>query len=163
MSKLLDIFEKCNCDEKERKEGVCKKCGLPIAKGASDFMGKGRNGKKCACDCKDKKDMKESKFEKYLVEEKLIEEANIILEKLGSLDAVDASELGVPANTPITFSSLENAFKKYKGNAESFINKVKAKFQGISPKELEVLKNAISLPTGTQGDEWGRNPKRADN
>lgn len=148
MSKFLTILEKCNCDKEECKAGVCKKCGLPIAKSATDFMGKGRNGKKCACDCKDKDDVKkESKFEQYIIETELIKEVDVIFEKFGSLDAMDADELGLPANTPLNFSTVEKAFKKFKGNADEFLKKLKSKLQGLTPEELDRIKMTISVPT----------------
>lgn len=116
---------KCKCG------GKCKKKDCPC-----------KQGKPCNC-------MKESKFEQYLLEsEQLHEEVNQILEKLGSLDAMDASELGLPANTPINASMIGNAYKKLfmktgKHNPSAFVQKLKSAFRGITPDELKSIEQLL--------------------
>lgn len=108
--------------------------------------------------------MKESKFEKFLVEKQeqeelireTVEKAEVILEKLGSLDAMDAHEIGVQANTPVKFKDLLKAFEKSNSSPDSFMKKVKKLFVGITDEELDVLQSALQLKTfptrGSGGD-----------
>lgn len=100
--------------------------------------------------------MKKSKFEQYLIEKEeqemideelhdIEEKVDIILEKFGSLDIVDAHEIGVPANTPIKFAHLIKAFEKSGLTPKAFMDKVKKLFLGITDEELAVLQSAVEL------------------
>lgn len=110
-----------------------------------------------------------SKYEKYLAEQEelrqtLFEEVDTIMEKLGSLDAMDAHELGLPANVPIKASHIVAAFKKIcaKGDCDmsSFLKKISKAFPAITPEEIDRIKMALKTPTGSGGDQWGLNPKK---
>lgn len=118
-------MDKCKCN------GKCKKKDCPC-----------KQGKPCSC-------MKESKFEKFLEESvQLNEEVEQILEKLGSLDAMDASDVGLPANVPITTDMIGNAYKKLfmktgKHNPSAFVSKLKSVFRGITPDELKSIEELL--------------------
>lgn len=107
-----------------------------------------------------------SKYEKYLAEQEelrqtLTEEVDTIMEKLGSLDAMDAHELGLPANVPIKAKDIIAAFKKSKGgDIDSYLKKIAKVFPGVTSDELEHIKMLLKVPSGSGGDEWGLNPKR---
>ena len=111
-----------------------------------------------------------SKFEKYLLEtqqlkeQMLMEQVDIILEKLGSVDAMDASILGIPANVPLTAQLIKNAFlaKKGKMDIPTFMSKLKTVLVGASPNELENIKLMLELPTANGGDQWGKSSRLQD-
>lgn len=142
-TKLKPKNESKSCENCGSKDGFTnRKCN---ACGDMYYMNRAEKDKK--------KTVKESKFERYLIKrEELNERANIILEKLGSLDAMGAADLGVPANTVITIDMLVKAYKKLEKSGltiDQFMKKVKSGFVGASSFELDTLKSKIEMPDGT--------------
>jgi hypothetical protein len=128
----------------------CSKCGS-----TKGYV----NGKCLGCGAKGT--VKESKFDKYIVEaeaetKSLTETVDVILEKLGSLEPMDAKELGLPGNTPISSDMLVKAFRKAGSSVDSFIKKVKSVFQGITDDELDSIKLRLDIKSGSGSYVFGK-------
>jgi hypothetical protein len=158
------ITEKRMSDEEGDYRYQCKKDDELDRKAAKCKCGKDKNKCKCNGKCSGKCSCKESKFDQYIIEQ-TENELDVIFEKLGSLDAMDAKEIGLPANTVITFDMIKGLYQKLCKSgkcedADSYANRIKKFFVGITPEELAklklVLKNAvINIPTGKDSDEFG--------
>jgi hypothetical protein len=161
---------KCKCEAKgpdyddeagdakyhaKKDDELGEKC--PKCKSTKGYV----NGKCIGCG-NPAKSCKESKFEQYMEHRMLVEEVDVVLEKLGSLDAMDAAELSLPANVALTVDILAKAFAKSGLTVDQFMSKLKGLLRGVDPRELENIKLVISGKTGSGGDQFGRSERAAD-
>lgn len=93
---------------------------------------------------------------KTLTEKQMIAEANLILEKLGSIDAMTATELGLgKKDLVLTVDLVKQAIKNTGLTVDQFIKKYLP-----HANENDIL--AIKAPIGSGGDEWGRSSRASD-